>query len=68
MATEKVHVIPAKDAKHGWIVREAGKEGVTQHYDTKEGALEAARILAEGNSFDIEIHPDVQLSGGPSND
>ena len=58
MAEQKVHVIPAKVTRDGWVVKEEGKDGVIQHYDTKEGAVAAAERIAEGRGLEVKIHPE----------
>lgn len=60
MSSHKMHVIPDKGLKKGWIVKEEGVDGVTQHYDTKEGAVAAAEGIAGGDDVDIKIHPESE--------
>ena len=48
------HVVP--DPNGGWNIRKSGSERITQHFDTKADAVDAARIISRNQNSELFIH------------
>jgi hypothetical protein len=48
------HVVPDPDG--GWNVRRGGADRASGHYEVKQDAIDAARIMSQNQGTELRIH------------
>jgi hypothetical protein len=54
MAKKSHHVVP--NPKGGWNIKKGGAEKASNHFDLKQEAIDAARIISQNQKTELVIH------------
>ena len=69
MSRQTHHIVPA--ASGGWNVKRGGSQRASGHYDTKQEAIDAGRIISRNQRTELVIHGQngrIQSSDSHGND
>ncbi len=54
MSKKTQHVVPSSNG--GWNIQKGGASKATQHFDTKQPAIDRAREIAQNQGAELYVH------------